>query len=62
MKEQAILEFLEPQSQRMNEIKKQLKNPQDFMPNEMFKKETKYAIIHCNQYYDEKYTTQANLP
>ena len=47
-KEQAILGFLQPQSQRMNEIKMQLQNPQNYMPNEKFTANTKYAIIHCN--------------
>ena len=36
MKEQAILGALKPESQRMNEIKEQMQNPQNFMPSELF--------------------------
>ena len=39
-----------------------MQNPKDFLPNEKFCQWTKYAIIICNQFYNEEYITLGNLP
>ena len=45
----------------MNQIRKELQNPEKYQPEEKFLKQTKYALILCNQYYDEKYVTLGDL-
>ena len=43
-------------------MKNELQNPQKFMPLENFCDLTKFAVILCNEDYDETYTTMPSLP
>ena len=43
-------------------MKNELQNPQNFMPLENFCDLTKFAVILCNEDYDETYTTMPSLP
>ena len=61
-KEQLLLNFMQPHSQRMNQMREELQNPKNFQPNEKFDKWTKFALIICNQFYDKKYIALGDLP
>ena len=45
----------------MNQIRKELQNPEKYQPEEKFLRYTKYALIVCNQYYNKKYVTLGDL-
>ena len=61
-KEQVLLDYMQPHSQRMNQMKNELQNPSNFLPQELFCKLTKYALIICNQFYNKNYIALGNLP
>ena len=61
-KEQVLIDYMEPHSQRMNQMKNELQNPQNFMPLEKFCDLTKFAVLLCNEDYDQMYTTMDSLP
>ena len=46
----------------MEQIRKLIMDPREFLPQEQFKEWTKYAVIICNKSYDTKYTTMKDLP
>ena len=51
---------MQPHSQKMDEMRRELQNPEEFQPNEKF--DYKYALIVGNQTYNEKYITLPSLP
>ena len=53
---------MQPYDQRMNQMKSELQNPQNFQPNELFLRSTKFALIICNEFYDKRYITLGDLP
>ena len=50
---------MSPHSERMNQIQKELHDPKNFQPAELFLDFTKFALIICNQFYDQ--TTMKDL-
>ena len=61
-KEEVLLNYMQPHSKRMNQIREQLNNPDKFQPNELFCELTKFALIIANQEYDKEYITLGDLP
>ena len=59
-KEQILLNYMQPHSQKMDEMRRELQNPEEFQPNEKF--DYKYALIVGNQTYNKKYITLDSLP
>ena len=53
---------MQPHSQRMDQMRKELQNPKKFQPNEKFSQATKFALNVCNKTYNKKYITLGDLP
>ena len=62
LSKQITTTYLNDFNERMNQMKHELKRPNDFLPREKFLDETKYAMIICNQYYNEDFTGMESLP
>ena len=61
-KEQNVLNYLEPQSQKMGQAEREMENAKKHLPKEQFRQETKFGLIMYNEVYDPAYVTHGNLP